>query len=129
MFSTIPRIGTFSWRNIATARTASSRATSCGVQTTTAPVSGRLWARVSGTSPVPGRQVDHQVVELAPFDLVEELLHDPVEHRPAHDHGAFGLEQEAHRHQLQAVGLDRLDPLAHRHRPAVAPTRWGIDGP
>ena len=54
MFSIIPSIGTFSWRNIVMARVASSSATSCGVQTTTAPVSGRLWASVSGTSPVPG---------------------------------------------------------------------------
>ena len=30
----------------------------------------------------------------------------------------LGLEQEAHRHQLEAVGLDRLDPLAPGHRPA-----------
>ena len=51
MFSTIPRIGTLSCRNIATARTASINATSCGVQTTTAPVSGRLCASVRGTSP------------------------------------------------------------------------------
>ena len=65
-----------------------------------------------------GGQVDDEVVELAPFDLVEELLHDPVEHRPAHDDGALGLEQEAHRHELQAVGLDRLDPVALGHRPA-----------
>ena len=36
------------------ARVASSKATSCGVQTTTAPVSGSDWARVSGMSPVPG---------------------------------------------------------------------------
>ena len=64
-------------------------------------------------------QVDHQVVERSPVDLAEELLHDPVEHRPAHDDGAFGLEQEAHRHQLEAVGLDRLDALAPGHGPAA----------
>ena len=78
-----------------------------------------------GTSPVPGREVDDEVVELAPFDLVEELLHDPVEHGPPHDHGTLGLEQEAHRHQLEAVGLDRHDPLAHRHRPPLGADQVG----
>ena len=33
---------------------ASSRATSCGVQTTTAPVSGNNWESDNATSPVPG---------------------------------------------------------------------------
>ena len=37
-------------------------------------------------------QVDHQVVERAPIDLAEKLLHDPVEHRPAHDDRFLGLE-------------------------------------
>ena len=39
---------------IGTARRASANATSCGVATTTAPVSGIDCASVSGTSPVPG---------------------------------------------------------------------------
>ena len=111
------------------ARVASSNATSCGVQTTTAPVSGSACASVSGTSPVPGRQVDHEVIEVSPIDLAKKLLHDPMEHRPAHDDGFIGFQQEAHRHQLEAVGLDRLNAVAQAMGRPVAPTRWGIEGP
>ena len=46
--------GIFTLRNIAIALTASSNATSCGVQTTTAPVSGKSCDNVSAMSPVPG---------------------------------------------------------------------------
>ena len=114
----MPSTGTLSWRNIVIARVASSSATSWGVQTTTAPVSGSACASVSGTSPVPGRQVDHEVVEVSPVDLSKKLLHDPMEHRPAHDDGFIGLEQKAHGHQLEAVGLDRLNAVAPGHGPA-----------
>ncbi len=44
----------FTLRNMAMAFTASSSATSCGVQTTTAPVSGKSCESVSAMSPVPG---------------------------------------------------------------------------
>ena len=54
MFSTMPRSGMLTFRNIAIALVASSRATSCGVQTTTAPESGRACESVRATSPVPG---------------------------------------------------------------------------
>ena len=77
----------------------------------------------------PGRQVNDQVVERPPVHLVEELLHDPVEHRPPHDDGLFGLEQEAHRHELRpwvSIGWIRSPRAIGR---PVAPTRWGIEGP
>ena len=54
MFSTSPTTGTFSVRNMETAFCTSMSATSCGVETTTAPVSGQDCARLSATSPVPG---------------------------------------------------------------------------
>ncbi len=45
---------------------ASISAMSCGVVTITAPVTGTFCASVSWMSPVPGRQVDDEVVEVAP---------------------------------------------------------------
>ena len=54
MFSTMPRIGTLTWSNIAMPRRASISARSCGVETITAPASGTFWAIVSCVSPVPG---------------------------------------------------------------------------
>src|SRR5208337_2602470 len=54
MFSTTPRIGQCTWRNILTARLASSSATSWGVVTITAPSSETCCASVNCASPVPG---------------------------------------------------------------------------
>ena len=51
-------------------------------------------------SPVPGRHVDQQVVEVAPHHVLEEVLHGPVEHQaPPHDRLVLGGE-EAHRQDL-----------------------------
>jgi hypothetical protein len=54
IFSTIPRIGTFTWWNMWMALRASSSETSEGVVTTIAPVMGAVWMSESCTSPVPG---------------------------------------------------------------------------
>ena len=54
MFSTMPRMGTSTLRNMATALMASASATSCGVVTITAPASRIFCDRVSCASPVPG---------------------------------------------------------------------------
>jgi hypothetical protein len=54
MFSMRPRTGTFTFSNIRTPRRASISATSCGVETMTAPASGTRWDMVSCASPVPG---------------------------------------------------------------------------
>src|SRR5262245_8804852 len=54
MFSTMPSTGVLTWANIAMPRPTSSRATSCGVVTTTAPLRGTCCTRVSWASPVPG---------------------------------------------------------------------------
>jgi hypothetical protein len=54
MFSTMPRIGTLSFWNIAIALRTSSSATSCGVVTITTPESGMTCESESCASPVPG---------------------------------------------------------------------------
>ena len=54
MFSTMPSTGTSTLRNISRPLRASISATSCGVETITAPVSGTCCASVSCASPVPG---------------------------------------------------------------------------
>lgn len=46
--------GTLTLWNMLTPRTTSMRATSCGVETTTAPVNGTLCVTLSTASPVPG---------------------------------------------------------------------------
>ena len=56
-----------------------------------------------------GRQVDQEVVELAPGDVLEELRERLVEHRPAPHDGLVLLDEEADRHDLQAVGVERED--------------------
>ncbi len=54
MFSTRPSTGTCVFSNIRTPRRASASATSCGVDTITAPASFSFCAIVSCASPVPG---------------------------------------------------------------------------
>ena len=54
MFSTMPRIGTFNCLNMSIPLRASSSATSCGVDTITAPSTTAFCASVICTSPVPG---------------------------------------------------------------------------
>ena len=58
------------------------------------------------------RQVDDQVVEVAPPGLREQLLERLGDHRPAPDHRRVRLDQEAHAHRLQAVAFHRLHGLA-----------------
>ena len=58
----------------------------------------------------PRRQVEQQVLQLAPGDVLEELLDRLVEHRPAPDDGGVLLDEEADRHHLDpAGGLQRQD--------------------
>ena len=119
MFSTMPRIGTFTWWNMCTALRASSSETSEGVVTTTAPVIGAVWISDSCTSPVPGGRSMTQVIEFAPIHAAQELLDDAVQHGAAPDQRLVAGIQESHRHQLHAVLLERLDAVAVRHRRAV----------
>ena len=68
---------------IVPARSATSAAASCGVVTTTISAFGRCWPSEIAMSPVPGRQVEQQDVEVAPVDVGEHLHERPVEHRAA----------------------------------------------
>ena len=54
IFSIIPNTGVCNVENMSKAFRASKRATSCGVDTTIAPVSSVFWHKVNCTSPVPG---------------------------------------------------------------------------
>ena len=67
-----------------------------------------------------GRQVDEQVVELAPGDVLEELRQGLVQHRPAPHDGGVLLYEEADRHDLHAVGLHRQDLALGGDRRALA---------
>ena len=67
-----------------------------------------------------GRQVDEQIVQRAPFDVLEELGERLVEHRAAPDDGRVLLDEEADRHHLHAVGLERDDLALGRDRRAAS---------
>ena len=95
--------------NIASPLRASISATSCGVVTMTAPERWIFCVSVSCASPVPGRQVDDEEVELAPGDVPEELLDRLHHHRPAPDDRLVDVHQEPERHDPDAVPLDRDD--------------------
>ena len=83
MFSTTPTTRWCIIEAIVPARSATSAAASCGVVTTTTSALGRCWPSEIATSPVPGRQVEQQHVEVAPVDVGEHLHQRPVEHRAA----------------------------------------------
>ena len=83
MFSTTPTTRWCIIEAIVPARSATSAAASCGVVTTTTSAPGRCWPSEIATSPVPGRQVEQQDVEVAPVDVGEHLHQRPVEHRAA----------------------------------------------
>ena len=73
--------------------------------------SGRCWPSEIATSPVPGRQVEEQHVEVAPVDVGEHLHQRPVEHRaaPGDDLVAARLEHP------DARSPRRRDGGRHRH--------------
>src|SRR5215472_4226824 len=56
-----------------------------------------------------GRQVDDQLVELAPRDVLEKLLDRFHHHWSAPDDGLVHVHEEPERHDLHAVALDRHD--------------------
>ena len=73
------------------------------------------------------RQVDEQEVELAPVDVLEELRERLVEHRPAPDDGGVLLDEEADRHDLHAVVLERQDLAVGRDLRAPADVEHARD--
>ena len=78
-----------------------------------------------------GRQVEDQVVEVAPGDLAEELLGVAGGERAADDDRRVVVEQESHRHELDAVGFDRDDVvvLVGGRAWSSAPNMCAMDGP
>src|SRR6202521_2956114 len=61
-----------------------------------------------------GREIDDEVIELAPFDTAQELRDDAVQHRAAPDHRfVTGIEQ-AHGDHFQTLRLDRDHVLVGR---------------
>ena len=54
-----------------------------------------------------GREIDQQIVELAPDYAAQELRDYAVEHRAAPDHGLVAGIQQAHRDHLDALDFDR----------------------
>ena len=91
-------------------RVATFCAARAGVVTTSISACGSMRARPICTSPVPGRHVDEQVVEVAPAHVGEELLERLGEDEPApHERGALVVDEEPHRHDLE-----------HSRRPGTA---------
>ncbi len=112
MFSTTPRIGTCTFRNISMPRFASSNATSCGVVTMIAPVTGTGLREAQLNIAGAGRHVDDEVVELAPQRVVQNLVEGADDHRTAPDHGLVFVDEEADRVHLDAVRGDRMHLVA-----------------
>ena len=91
-------------RAIDPARSATSAAACCGVVTTRISALGMSWATEIAMSPVPGRQVEQQHVEVAPEDVAEELLEGAVQHRAAPHDGLVAGDEHADRDDLHVVG-------------------------
>jgi hypothetical protein len=84
---------------------------SCGVETSTTPAAFTFCASERDVART-GGQVEEQVVELAPVHVAHELQERPGDHGAAPDHGLVGIDEEPDRHELEAVGLDGVEPVA-----------------
>ena len=95
--------------NIASAFSTSRSDTSCGVVTSTAPEIGHglreRQLRVGGAR----RQVDDEVVELAPVDVAQELRDRAADERAAPDDRLARGHEELDRDRLHAVPDQRHD--------------------
>ena len=94
-------------------------AAGCGVVTTSTSLRGRNWDSDREMSPVPGRQIDQQVVGVVPVDVGEELLERLVQHRAPPDDRLVLLGEEAHGDAAHAVHLGRDEHLVDHHRGPV----------
>ena len=121
MFSTTPRSRIDVFCAIVAARAATSWASGCGVVTTTTSARGRSCPSEIDTSPVPGGMSTRMRVEPRPVHVREELLERAVEHRPAPHHRLVVVEEEADRHQVQAVRDQRDHHPVDEHRLLVRP--------
>ena len=122
MFSITPAISRSKRWAVSAARLATFWAAGCGVVTITnlrlRQQLGERHRDVAGA----GRQVDQQVVELAPVHVLEELADRLVQHRPAPgDRLVLLVEEELDRDRLDAAGgVERQDlALGRHHRAAV----------
>ena len=68
------------------------------------------------------RQIDHQAIEAAPLDVVQELGFELRHHRAAPDHRGLIVDEKRHRNVANAVAFERHDPpiLGHRDLPLRA---------
>jgi hypothetical protein len=78
------------------------------------------------------RKVQDEIVERRPGDLAEKLLGVASDHRTAKDCGRTVVEQEAHRHEFQALPLYGQDPIfIISHRAFIAPEHqcnaWAVE--
>ena len=69
----------------------------------TAPLSGTVWARVSCASPVPGGEIDDEVVERAPYYVNYELLDHSAHDGTAPYNGGIFSGDKAERHEFDIV--------------------------
>ena len=105
MFSTMPRTGTSTLRNMLRPLRASINARSCGVETMIAPDSGTCWAMVSCTSPVPGGMSITSTSRSPQSTSRSIWVSARTTIGPRQMIGRALIDQEAHRHGLEAVGL------------------------
>ena len=119
MFSMMPSIGTSTLRNMLMPLRASISARSCGVETMTAPASGTCWAMVSWASPVPGG-MSTTITSSSPQATSRSIcISACMTIGPAPDHRRLLVDEEAHRHDLDAVAFHRLQRApVNRLRPS-----------
>ena len=103
MFSITPAISSLSLIAISAERRATFWATGCGVVTMHELGLRQQLGEGHGDVAGAGRQIDQQVVQLAPVDVLEELLQRLVEHRAAPHDGGVLLDEEADRHHADAL--------------------------
>ena len=112
MFSITPRISRSNLVAISAPRWATDWAAGCGVVTIEELGLGQQLGERHRDVAGPRRQVEQQVLELAPGDVLEELLDRLVQHRAAPDDGRVLLDEEADRHHLDAAGRVQRQDLA-----------------
>ena len=106
----------FVLRAMLAARDATSCASFCGVVTTTTSARGRSWPSEIEMSPVPGGMSTTSMSISPQCTSVRNCSSARCSIGPRHITGSFVVEEEADRHQLQAVLHRRDDHLVDRDR-------------
>ena len=112
MFSTIPRIGTRVCWNMRSVFMEIRSPTSCGVETITCTSQGNGLGQGQLNISGAGRQIDDEIVQVAPVDVEQALLQRLGGHWPAPDQRLVRLHEQPHRHELQAGSLRGFDSIA-----------------